>query len=60
MVSVSRDKNGASYIVSHQRCGVTECIWLSFSELLELKDLISCIEDGSKDDMVRCLRKGAG
>jgi hypothetical protein len=52
-VSVVKDKKGASYIVSHKRCGVTECIWLTLSELLELKDVIIGIEDGCKEDLVR-------
>lgn len=40
MVQVVKDKKGACYIVSHRRCGVTECLFLTDDELRELKEII--------------------
>lgn len=37
---ISKDKKGNCYIVSHKRCGMTECIWLTEDELKELKKLL--------------------
>lgn len=40
MVQIIKDKKGACYILSHKRCGFTECIFLTKEELLEVSDLI--------------------
>ena len=36
-VSVKKDKKGKCYFVSHRRCGVTEGVFLTMDELIELK-----------------------
>ena len=41
MVEVVKDSKGACYIVSHKRCGFTECIFLTKAELLELADVVN-------------------
>lgn len=28
-VKIEKDKKGACYIVSHKRCGVTECLFMT-------------------------------
>ena len=43
MASVVKDKKGATYFVSHRRCGVTEGLFLSLDELLEIRDQINDI-----------------
>jgi hypothetical protein len=35
-----KDKKGACYILSHKRCGITECIWLTDDELQQLKKML--------------------
>lgn len=45
-VSVKKDKKGPCYFVSHKRCGITEGIWLSVNELVELRKLLEDIVDG--------------
>lgn len=42
-VTVSKDKKGSSFMVSHVRCGYHECIWLTIDELRELKEKIEAI-----------------
>lgn len=39
-ISLVKDKKGNSYILSHKRCGFTECIFLLPDELNELKTLL--------------------
>jgi hypothetical protein len=39
-VTVKKDSKGPSYFVSHKRVGITEGIWLTIDELIELKKLI--------------------
>ena len=41
MVQVSKDSKGACYIVSHKRCGVTECLFLTKDELLAVADFVN-------------------
>lgn len=35
-----KDKKGACHILSHKRCGITECIWLTDDELQQLKKML--------------------
>ena len=44
MVEVERDKKGSATIISHLRSGYHECIWLSVSELRELRDKLNKME----------------
>ena len=39
-VSLVKDKKGPSFFLSHKRCGITEGIWLSPSELDELERIL--------------------
>ena len=39
-IAVRKDSKGSAYIISHKRCGVTECLFVSRKELGELKDQI--------------------
>lgn len=41
MVQVFKDSKGACYIVSHNRCGVTECLFLTKDELLVIADFVN-------------------
>ena len=41
MVQVVKDKKGACYIVSHKRCGVTECLFLTRDELLDIAEFVN-------------------
>ena len=35
-VELKKDKKGACWILSHKRCGFTECLFLTKAELYEL------------------------
>lgn len=37
---IDRDKKGRGFILSHKRCGFTECVWLDEDEMLELGMLV--------------------
>lgn len=43
-LQLNKDKKGKCYVLSHKRCGITECIWLTDGELrileLELKKIL--------------------
>ena len=39
-VSLRKDRKGSCYILSHRRCGITESMFLTDDELLELSELI--------------------
>ena len=39
-ISVRKDGKGSAYIISHKRCGVTECLFVTLQELGELKEQI--------------------
>ena len=39
-LSIRKDQKGPSYFVSHKRCGMTEGLWLTYEELVELKRLL--------------------
>jgi len=39
-IAVRKDSKGSAYIISHKRCGVTECLFVSRKELEELKEQI--------------------
>ena len=40
-LKIAKDKKGNCHIISHRRCGITECIWLTDDELEELKKLLN-------------------
>ena len=40
-VSLRKDRKGPCWIMSHQRCGVTETVFLTEEELRELRVLIN-------------------
>lgn len=40
MVNIVKDKKGPCYIVSHQRCGMTENIFLTMDELQEIAKFV--------------------
>ena len=35
-MKVEKDSKGDSWIISHRRCGVTECIFVTGDELIDL------------------------
>jgi hypothetical protein len=35
-----KDKKCKCHILSHKRCGITECIWLTDDELQQLKTML--------------------
>lgn len=35
-VNLVKDKKGSAWILSHKRCGITECIFLTKAELYDL------------------------
>ena len=39
-LQLNKDKKGKAYILSHKRCGITECIWLTADELQLLKKML--------------------
>lgn len=39
-LQLKQDKKGKCYILSHKRCGITECIWLTSDELQQLDIMI--------------------
>ena len=39
-LQLRKDKKGQAYILSHKRCGITECIWLTEEELQQLKEML--------------------
>ena len=39
-VRVTKDRKGSAYIVSHKRCGITECVFLTADELRELYEIL--------------------
>ena len=39
-LQLNKDKKGKAYILSHKRCGITECIWLTTDELQQLKEML--------------------
>jgi hypothetical protein len=43
MASVVKDSKGPSYIVSTKRCGITQAIFVSPEELVEIRDQIDKI-----------------
>ncbi len=60
MASVVKDKKGKTYFVSHKRCGVTEGVFFTLSELMEIRDRINEIERYEKENLVRCFEERAG
>lgn len=48
-VSLTKDGKGGCWVLSHVRCGITECLFLTVEELIELRDKIEsllCDKDG--------------
>ena len=45
MVSVEQDTKGSAWMVSHVRCGYTECIFLTADELRELGEILNELKD---------------
>lgn len=37
---LTKDKKGSTFILSHRRCGITECIWFTEDELQQLKTML--------------------
>ena len=61
MASVVKDKKGATYFVSHRRCGVTEGLFLSLDELLEIRDQINNIVSYEQEkDLAGLFQEGTG
>lgn len=52
-ITVRKDSKGPTYIISHERCGVTECLFLTVDELLELSKEIRRTFEGLVDDSGR-------
>ena len=42
-MTLKKDRKGPCWILSHQRCGVTESLFLTDDEVEELLDLLLCI-----------------
>lgn len=36
-VKIEKDKKGPCYIISHERSGITECLFMTINELKDLK-----------------------
>ena len=49
-ITISKDSKGPTYIISHVRCGVTECIFLTLDELLDLSKEIRKTFEGLGDE----------
>lgn len=60
MASVTKDRKGDTYFVSHVRCGATEGVFLTFNELLDIRDMINDIERHEKEDFLCCFEEGTG
>ena len=61
MASVVKDKKGNTFFVSHIRCGVTEGVFLTFGELLEVRDQINDIVRYEQEkDLAGVFEEGAG
>ena len=41
MVTLKKDRKGPCWIMSHRRCGITETVFLTEEELMELRVLIN-------------------
>ena len=52
-ITISKDSKGPTYIISHVRCGVTECLFLTLDELLDLSKEIRRTFEGLGDDSGR-------
>ena len=52
-ITVSKDSKGSTYIISHVRCGVTECLFLTLEELSDLSKEIRRTFEGLGDDSGR-------
>ena len=49
-ITVRKDSKGLSYIISHVRCGVTQCLFLTLDELLDLSKEIRRTFEGLGDE----------
>ena len=52
-IAVRKDSKGPTYIISHVRCGVTECLFLTLDELSDLSEEIRRTFVGLGDDSGR-------
>ena len=52
-ITISKDSKGPTYIISHVRCGVTACLFLTLDELLDLSKEIRMTFEGLGDDSGR-------
>ena len=43
MIGLKKDKKGPCWILSHQRCGITESIFITEEELYELCKILKCV-----------------
>lgn len=50
-VTVNKDRKGRCWYVSHKRCGITEGIFLTPEEMLELKDILNGLISDEKDSL---------
>ena len=48
-ITVRKDRKGPPYIISHVRCGVTEWLFLTLDELLDLSKVIRRTFEGLGD-----------
>ena len=54
MISLKKDSKGPCLVLSHRRCGITETLFLSEEEVLELARII--IEDYGIEGIYSCVR----
>ena len=40
-VTLVKDGNGSSYIISKKRCGITQCLYMSVEDLQQLQVLLN-------------------
>ena len=40
-VTLKKDGNGSSYIISKKRCGITQCLYMSIEDLQQLQVLLN-------------------
>ena len=52
-ITVRKDSKGPTYIISHVRCGVMECLFVTLDELYDLSKEIRRTFEGLGDDSGR-------
>lgn len=48
-IKVTKDSKGSAYIISHKRCGMTECIFVSVAELQDLQAALAGVLDDIRE-----------